>query len=205
MSRTEGFKVKVVGIESMDKREFVMFLVYLNHLIYPILKDTLRLEETADMFRNLIKAMIYSVSAVKELAELAGRSVKDVRENLESSVPLAMASLAKKYNMVLGEILKISESPKDLITMIIPMLYDIIEDNVRRGYPNYASEAKEILEAISWMTGVIWRFLSYVYEKTGEEVIKMPGFTIFYYEMLSKRFEKEPWRTWSIQWAKDLL
>jgi hypothetical protein len=200
---------EVPSIETMDKKEFIMFLAYLNHLIHPILKDTLRLEEVADAFRNLIKAMIYSVDATKELAELTGRSVEDVRKNLEESTAFAIAILTKVYGTALGDILTISESPKDFLMIIISALYDIINELVRDEYPKYASEAVTVLHAVSWMTGVVWKYLARELKKSEEEVIEMTrgkgGFAEFFYKRLSEKFRGEPWRTWSIQWTKDLL
>ena len=200
---------KVPSIETMDKREFIMFLAYLNHLIHPILKDTLRLEEVADAFRNLIKAMIYSVDATKEFAELTGRSVEEVRKNLEESTAIAIAILTKVYETVLGDILTISKSPKDFLMILISALYDLITELVRGEYPNYASEAVGVLHAVTWMTGVVWKYLARKLKKSEEEVIEIfrgkEGFTKFFYERLSEKFREEPWRTWGIQWAKDLL
>jgi hypothetical protein len=207
MSKKRAYEVP--SIETMDKREFIMFLAYLNHLIHPILKDTLRLEEIADAFRNLIKAMIYSVDAIKEFAELTGRSVEDVRKNLEESTAFAIAILTKVYETVLGDILTISKSPKDFLMILISALHDIINEFVRDKYSNYAFEAEKILHAVSWMTGVVWKYMTHKLKKSEEEVIKMTrgkgGLTELFYKMLSEKFREEPWRTWSIQWTKDLL
>jgi hypothetical protein len=204
------------SIETMDKREFVKLVVYLHHVTHEIVRNEGGVVMEA-FLRNLLKTMIYVVNAIDEFAKLVNRPIERVKKNIEESVEIMR-------RVVEEEILR---SPMDFLENAIPELRYIVDTYVDpKKYFVYHREAVDAIEAIMWLTGVLWRIIARkagiseeearkAYLEGGEKMIqlrkKLPGVGYLIsssrhsYFKLMKQFYDELWMKWFSLWANEML